>query len=71
MPVTKYSACDDLKHIIYSFTIVEHAQYVKDNYVGVSLFYGQMSYERLEESIAYDEIDVIGRYGVLQLDFFN
>lgn len=33
---------------------------MKENYAGVALFYGQMSYERLEESIIYSEIEVIG-----------
>ena len=36
--------------------------YMSKNYASVSIFYGQMSYERIEESKTYTPFDLIGKY---------
>ena len=56
-------------------TLAEH-DYMTKNIVSVSIFYGQMSYEVLEEKIAYTPYDLIGKafflaYSHYSLDFIE
>lgn len=52
-------ACD----IIHDSWIAptDHIDYMSKNYVAVRIYYGQMSYQSVEEKKAYDAFDLVGR----------
>ncbi|XP_067945342.1 acid-sensing ion channel 2-like [Watersipora subatra] len=41
----------------------EEIDYMKKNYVALTIYYGQMSYERLEEKVAFTPYDLIANLG--------
>jgi len=46
--------------------IVDHTDYIIENYVGINVYYSQMAYEFVEEEIAYTVIDALGKSFITQ-----
>ena len=44
-----------------SVNILDAVKFYEENYLAVNIYYGKMSYHELDEELAYDIFDMVGK----------